>query len=593
MRSYEIETYVNQPPDSLPHDEHGKAERRGFPAKSAAQTASKSDATGLKLSDDPTRIDFTLPAGAKLGSAKGTLEVHVNDKAVAWGSASGSSFTGSVAGNKLAFTGVFTQAGLKLTFKWGAPIAYPFPKMDIYARLDGKPTEWCIPEYHYSGEKAPEKVEISSSIIPTCVAIIGDKKQTLALVPDTDRSWVGLRSDAVVASLPLGPEQPSVMLLAAGPGWFSAFRKTVTDVFDFDQPRQFAPVSEAVVELSRYLLQPSLWSDKYQMLRSFPNTDFFYLFYSLPYAIPAMSYWEEMSGDRTVSEKIDKILKFTMDRRFATGPMKGAIFSEYGDRKLFDEKAIPYGYSPFYTWYVNYPNEQLIGMDQGCSRWVTAHTQGALLWSITHVWRARGKAPEAVMDGAKDLADWMVRFQKEDGSWSYAYDDNGKIVSPMSDSGTIWNIWSLYRFGKLTGDEKYSKASAKGLEYFKKTFIANHLYRGYWEDIYGGGKTELNSNQGYEASLTTIAMAEMGEREAMVSAAKDGLRFVSTRTLESRNYWTSYGGASEQQGWAPGTYIAPAFGWAAQKAWRTTGDDIFRRFAGIGKTIGWWMDTSG
>ncbi len=321
--------------------------------------------------------------------------------------------------------------------------------------------------------------------------------------------------------------------------------------------------------------------------------DFFYIFYSLPYAIPALTYWEELSGDRTVSGKIDSILKFTLDRRITDGPMKGAIFSEYADREVVEKSAIPYGYAPFYTWYVNYPDEKIIGLDQGCNRWITAHNMGAVLWAVTHVWRSRGKLPDDVVSAARDVADWLVSHQKADGSWSYAYKEDGTIASPMSDSGSIWNIWSLYRFGKLTGDAKYSEAAAKGVEYFKKTFTANHLYRGYWEDIYGGGKTELNNAQGYEASIAAIAFAEMGDLDAMRISSRDSLRFICTRVLESRDYWTSYGGASEQQGWAPGSYIAPTFGYAAHLAWRKTGDDFCRRFSGLAKTIGWWQDKCG
>ncbi|MGB9620447.1 MAG: hypothetical protein ACPL7K_08555, partial [Armatimonadota bacterium] len=63
----------------------------------------------------------------------------------------------------------------------------------------------------------------------------------------------------------------------------------------------------------------------------------------------------------------------------------------------------------------------------------------------------------------------------------------------------------------------------------------------------------------------------MGDTDAAVSSAQDALRFVCTRVLESRDYWTSYGGVAEQQNWAPGTYLAPTFGYAAHLAWRISG----------------------
>ncbi|MGB9620448.1 MAG: hypothetical protein ACPL7K_08560 [Armatimonadota bacterium] len=215
-----------------------------------------------------------------------------------------------------------------------------------------------------------------------------------------------------------------------------------------------------------------------------------------------------MSGDASIEEKIDRILRFTLDRRLRndstsscprTGERKerasmaGALFSEYADRELVESGRVPFGYPPFYEWHVNYPDEQLVGMDQGCNRWITAHNMGAVLWAITHVWHSRGTLPADILEGARDVADWMVRMQEDDGSWHYAYYEDGAVASPMSDSGTIWNVWSLWRFGRLTGETKYLDAAEKARSYFKQTFTANHLYRGYWEDIYGGGKTQLDT----------------------------------------------------------------------------------------------------
>jgi hypothetical protein len=163
----------------------------------------------------------------------------------------------------------------------------------------------------------------------------------------------------------------------------------------------------------------------------------------------------------------------------------------------------------------------------------------------------------------------------------------------LSDSGSIWNVWALYRFGQLTKNPKYSAAADRSGAYYKKTFIAQHLYRGYWEDTVPEGSQELGSVQGYEASIAALAFAEMGDNETMKKAAQDCLRFVCTRKLESRTYETSYGGVSEQLDWAPGTYIASTLGYAAHVAWRRTGDDLFRRFSGLAKGMGWWQYKTG
>lgn len=594
LRTYEIDTCVSKPPpDAIPD---AAPVRRGFPAPNALEAPEARPSGVFRQSAGGERISLSVPASNGRTQVNCSLEVRVNDQTLAWGleqKDAGLKASASAAGGRLSLEARLVRAGLLLEFGWSGSVPPPFPKLDVIVRPDARPAEWSVPEYFYSNDKAPDNLSVASSIVPTCISIVGDGKQTLALVPDTDQSWVAVQADGAYVTFPVTGAKVQALLLAAEGGWFPVFQAAVVDVFDFDEPRQFAPVTSSVESMCRFLLQPALWSEKYQMLRSFPDTDFFYIFYSLPYAVPALSYWQEMTGDASIRSKVEKILRFTLDRRLREGLMRGALFSEYADRGLLDSKTVPYGYSPFYEWYTQYPDEQLVGMDQGCSRWITAHNMGAVLWSITAAWRSWGTLPDDIRAGAADVADWLVRLMKEDGSWSYAYKEDGSIASPMSDSGTVWNFWGLYRFGKLSGEQKYVRAAEKAAAYFRKTFTLNHTYRGYWEDIYGGGKTELSTAQGYESSIATRAFAEMGDQEAMTISARDSLRFVCTRVLESRDYWTSYGGSSEQQGWAPGTYLNPAFGGAAHVAWRKTGDDIFRRFAHIAKCIGWWVDDTG
>jgi hypothetical protein len=592
LRSYQMETYLDRAPKSL--SAPGRVVRRGFPVRSAVEPAGPELEGVLKLSPDRTLIDFELPAPGLADPAAGRLEIRVDNRPVSWDALKKGMATASVGGTALDLDASFVKAGLLLKFTWHGEVKYPAPKLEIVVRPASPAAEWCVPEYFYSKAEIPESpVTIATATMPTAVSIVGDGKTVFTLVPDTDRSWVGVQADAATTAFPLGSESPQVLLLASAGDWFSGFERAVVDVFDFDEPDQFSPVSEAIPDLCRYLLDSPLWSEKHQMMRSFPGVDFFYIFYSLPYAIPALTYWEELSGDPSVGEKIDHIVRFTLDRRIPEGPMKGAIFSEYADRDVAARGEIPYEHPPYYAWTAGYQHEDLIGMDQGLNRWITAHTMGSVLWSITHLWRCRGRISDEVLSGARDVADWMVRLQKDDGSWSYAYNEAGETTSPMSDSGTIWNVWGLWRFGQLTGDARYSDAAERGFDYFKQTFTENHLYRGYWEDVYGHGKTVLNTAQGYESSIAALAFAEIGDIEAMKSSSRDSLRYICTRVLECRDKWTSYGGACEQQGWAPATYIAPTFGYAAHVAWRKTGDDTIRRFSCLAKTIGWWQDSCG
>lgn len=527
---------------------------------------------------------FTLPAAGTDKPLTGKLEVRVNGEMARWMSISGSEeFKAScmISGAKLDLTARFTKAGLLLGFDWSGPKSPRYSTLDVAATMDSSPTEWCVPGYVYSRTAPEQEFRISTPVVTTCAAIISDTKNALTIVPDTDQSWIGLRGNQVFADFPLAQESPHVYLLASKGAWFSGFERAVTDVFDFNEPRQYLPSSQAIDEISHFLLSSRMWSEKYQMLRAFPDVDCFHIFYGVPYAVTALGYCESMMDDPSVAKKVDDIISFSLARRAKTGPMKGAIFSQYMDKDI--------GWLPK-DLAAKYPNEQISGLDLGGHRWYTSHVMGSVLWSVTQAWRTRGKIDPDVLAGAKEVADWIVSHQGKDGSWPYAYLEDGSVTSPQPPSSTIWNIWSLYRFGKLTGNTVYSKAAEKGKLFFKKTFIANTLYAGYWEDNYTETNKELNTTQGYEASIAALAFAEMGDNDAMARSAEHVLRFICTRQLECRTYWTSYGGASEQQGWAPGTYITTTIGRAAQVAWQRTGRDTFRRFSGLAKAIGWWQD---
>jgi len=501
-------------------------------------------------------------------------------------------FTSPVLNSNLNMNLQRVKVGLLVSFAWHGPATYPSPKIDILAGLDGAVAEWCVPEYCHSRKAPTEIINAVSARVPTRVAIIDDGQRCLSIVPDTDQSWLGLSGERIFASFPLR-DTPRVLLVASAGDWSSGFRRVVSEVFDFNEPRQFSPVSQALFDQCKYLLTPDQWSETYDTFRAFPGVDYFGLFYGMPYEVPALMSWEKISGDTSIARKVDRIIQFALDHRLPAGPMAGAIFSHYTDWHQIDPLGRFLGAGGIWGLHLKYPEERLIGHDQANLRRLTSHNMGAVLWSITHVWRSRGRLENNVLAGATAVADWLVRCQRQDGSWPYAFREDGTVALPMSDSGSIWNVWSLFRFGQLTGDSKYSAAAEKAKTYFRNTFIHQHLYRGYWEDMVPEGSQELGSRQGYEASIAALAFAEMGDLETMKMAAQDCLRFVCTRTLESRTYETSYGGVQEQQDWAPWTYIATTLGYAAHVSWRRTGDELFRRFSGLPKGMGWWQYKTG
>ena len=184
LRSYEIETYLNEPPKSLPSSGKAKAVRRGFPDKSALAPASAARTGALKLNPDGKRLDFTLPGPGLATPATGTLNIIVSGQPVSWGSISAGKTTriiGNVGNTRLDMEAGFVKTGLLLKFLWHGKATYPFPELDVIARLDSPAREWCVPEYFYSNDAPPAgQVGIPCAAVPTAISIVGDGKTARA-----------------------------------------------------------------------------------------------------------------------------------------------------------------------------------------------------------------------------------------------------------------------------------------------------------------------------------------------------------------------------------------------------------------------------
>ncbi|HDH96994.1 MAG TPA: AMMECR1 domain-containing protein [Proteobacteria bacterium] len=89
----------------------------------------------------------------------------------------------------------------------------------------------------------------------------------------------------------------------------------------------------------------------------------------------------------------------------------------------------------------------------------------------------RGNAPvspeplttERIMNAAKAAADYLIRHQKDDGSFTYIYyptfDKEAKTYGFVRHVGTTWGFFLLY---KATGEEKYKEAGIKAMKFFEK-----------------------------------------------------------------------------------------------------------------------------
>ncbi len=144
IRSYEIETYLDSAPKSLPSPKV-KPVRHGFPYKAALMPVAASQAGDLKLAADARALDFSV-SGPKLDvPARGRLSITIDDQPVAWkaSKAGGLMFTGSAAGRNLKLSALFVKAGLLLKFSSDDPVTYPFPKLDVVASMD-KPVKEVV-----------------------------------------------------------------------------------------------------------------------------------------------------------------------------------------------------------------------------------------------------------------------------------------------------------------------------------------------------------------------------------------------------------------------------------------------------------------
>jgi len=448
-----------------------------------------------------------------------------------------------------------------------------------------------IPAYTYSREPVSyfEGVYGKKSLVlggwfpPTRMVALETAEGTVGVVPDRDRCLMGIEQDDAVVKIRIHSEPAELLLPGVAGDWFECFRYVVSEIFKFTEPRQYRPLIESVIGEAKYLTtNQDIWSQKMEVLTSFPKVNYVYSFYGLTYTIPALYAWYQMTGDRQALERVRNCVKWLLHYpgvKINEGQAAGAFFSQYVSPEIK-------------TWQMgSLTNSEkgAGGCDQANNRWLEPHATGAVAWMLLHYYVANGKRDQDVLAAAKAGLDWLLRIQNPTGGWFYAYQPDGTPLTAEEDSGNIWNIWALYRYGKLTGEKKYFEAAKKGKSGFAARFLAKNICRGYWEDVSGENGHVGLSWEAYEFGIAANAFADMGEKELAVEAARNAVTWIWTRVVDCREYQNSYGHAHEQWNWPPATYVAPMFGLAAQTAYRLTGDDFFRKFAGAAKTIGWWI----
>ncbi len=447
-----------------------------------------------------------------------------------------------------------------------------------------------VPAYVYSKEPVSRFVGVYGDqnlvrgawFAPTRMVGLETNDGSIGLVPDRDRCLMGVDLNDAVMTTRLGEKAVEVLVPIVAGDWFELFRYVVGYIYRFEEPRQYEPLTKCISDRLQYLtLNEDNWSNKMQVVTSFPRQDYVFVFYGLTYTIPALYSWYLASGDTRALERARKCVEWLVSYpgvRIKEGATEGAFFSQFISPEL----------RIFRLGSFAIPEKGAGGCDQAHNRWLEPHATGAAAWTLLDYYIVDGKRDDNALAAARAGLDWLLKVQGEDGGWVYAYHVDGTRVTDQQDSGNIWNIWALFRYGKLTGKQRYLDAAERAKQWFGSKFIANHICRGYWEDVSGGGGRVELSWEAYEFAIATIAFAEMGDSDLAVAAARNAVTWIWTRTIACRRYSNSYGHVHEQWGWPPATYLAPMFGLAAQTAFRITGDDFFRQIAGTAKTIGWW-----
>ncbi len=432
-----------------------------------------------------------------------------------------------------------------------------------------------IPAYLWSRE--PVKSAWPGHWLPTCMAAIETSTGTFFVAPDSDQCRIGIQGDDISLCLFPGPAAASTLLSVVDGDWWKAYQSVVTQVDKFTKIPQLRPASQAAFGITRWLMGKENWSETWGMQRSFPagkdfypEKEFFFILYGVPYSIPAL--WQRflLTGDEEARKRLDGIAEFLIDSpaRVQEGPMKGGYYSTLaGSRNHY----------------------RLI--DQAYNGWMTSQASGAALWSLIYHRKLLENPSDRLDKAIQETADFLVKTQTSDGGWVYAHwEQDGTILSATyTSSGAIWNLWALHQAGCLHQNQNYLEAAQKGRDWWCRTFLDNHYCQGYWEDSNGLERIHP-TREGYEFSLAVLAFLEMEDRGHALEAAKNLACWVQTRTPDYRDSFTSLGNIPEQFTWPGDAYIAPQAGFALQQIMHSTEDSFWKPYSEICKTISWWCE---
>lgn len=86
------------------------------------------------------------------------------------------------------------------------------------------------------------------------------------------------------------------------------------------------------------------------------------------------------------------------------------------------------------------------------------------LRGLVYLWEAVGE--EKYLHSAIRFADWLLKYQREDGAWPLGIDRDGEVCVPTVGPGDVPNIaMSLIRLHGATGDKRYLESAVQAVRY--------------------------------------------------------------------------------------------------------------------------------
>ncbi|MCD6361331.1 MAG: hypothetical protein J7M38_10755 [Armatimonadetes bacterium] len=136
------------------------------------------------------------------------------------------------------------------------------------------------------------------------------------------------------------------------------------------------------------------------------------------------------------------------------------------------------------------------------------HVQTGPLTLLSYMYKVTGE--QKYLDAARRNADFLVRVQNPNGSWSHHYDpaQDAGVSSigavgggEVNDYGTSAPIANLLQFAKLTGDDTCRDAALKGADWLIEAFIDNGKVAG-WAGQYNADNEPVAARHHEPAAVT-------------------------------------------------------------------------------------------